>query len=266
MLVSAVYTPHSNFEWLRALVLPCSAFVVFIYGAAPLIIKFLISQRAEIDPKPTLVEDLTGDSRERVGHLVRELSAMGFRVIANTRENSGMPRVLGIQLLFVQPEAQDLAYGIVTAAGVGLVRTWSIAFETRFADGMRIITVSSRSPSVFPSDPDRDVINVDWIVQPAELYAIHRARVMQSGRSHDARELPTPGHEIEYLKQEWRDELARVAVAGYFRLGRGRRSYRATVKGAYVMTWRLMWPMKQLRIWARRREARKVLRELGFEP
>ena len=41
--------------------------------------------------------------------------------------------------------------------------------------------------------------------------------------------------------------------------------YRPTLKGAYLMTWGLMWPMKAVRQWQMRNRSQALQRELATQ-
>ena len=73
---------------------------------------------------------------------------------------------------------------------------------------------------------------------------------------------PEPGAEIAFQQEDWRRELAFLERAGYYRRGADGRLFRMTPKGAYMMTWRIMWPGKWIRGTRQRMRARRVLREL----
>jgi hypothetical protein len=75
--------------------------------------------------------------------------------------------------------------------------------------------------------------------------------------------LPAPERAVEYQQDEWREEIERLIRTGYYRSpDRGGKCW-MTVKGAYLMTWRLLWPVKQLRQLGRRVGGWWVIRGLG---
>jgi hypothetical protein len=171
--------------------------------------------------------------------------------------------VLGVQVLLVQPESRDIGYGIFSSSAAGAIRAWMVTIRTRFADGTQIVTGSSTRAGVFPANPSADVIAANWIKDPARLYRIHRARVVASGRAGEPRMLPAPERAVAYQQDEWREEIERLIRAGYFRRPGGGGKCRMTLKGAYVMTWRLLWPVKQWRQLRARAGGWWVIRSLG---
>jgi hypothetical protein len=59
-------------------------------------------------------------------------------------------------------------------------------------------------------------------------------------------------------------ELRRVAGLGYFRLDWTGKTYRHTIKGATLSTWRCAWPVKPVRKLLLVRRARRTLRAIGY--
>jgi hypothetical protein len=238
-----------------------AAVVGFFYVVCPLAVLGWGWVRGELELNPTLVEDLPESARDSLRRMLEALWAQGFEVVSNCRTPNSAPGVLGVQVLLVQPEARDIGYGIFSSAGN--LRAWMVTIRTRFADGTQIVTSSSTAPGVYPVDPSVDAIHPYWIKDPARLYRIHRARVVASGRAGEPRMLPAPGQAIGYQQDEWREEVDRVIRAGYYRAADGEGRCRMTVKGAFVMTWRLLWPVKQIRQARRRVRAWWVIRGLG---
>jgi hypothetical protein len=164
-------------------------------------------------------------------------------------------------MMFVQPESRDVAFGIFAAAALG-VRNSVLTFRTYFADGTQIVTASSTTPGTHPRNPAIDGIAVNWIEDPGVLYGIHRARVVASGRAGEPRVIPEAGAEIEFQAEDWRRELRFIERAAYYRRDPIGQSFNLTWKGAYLMTWRVMWPGKWIRAARQRIRARRVLRKL----
>jgi hypothetical protein len=246
-------------EWM----LPAAGVVGFFYGAAPLLILASQTLAAEVALTPTRVEDLPAGARESLRQLLEAFWAQGFEVVSNCRVPDAVPGVLGVQVLLVQPESRDIGYGIFSSTMAGALRAWMVTIRTRFADGTQIITSSSTQAGVFPANPAADVIHANWIKDPARLYRIHRARLVTSGRAGEPRMLPAPERAVEYQQDEWREEIERLIRTGYYRPPGGGGKCGMTLKGAYVMTWRLLWPVKQLRQLRRRVRAWRVIRRLG---
>src|SRR5215212_5190179 len=64
---------------------------------------------------------------------------------------------------------------------------------------------------------------------------------------------------------DWRRETLRLVQCGYCYLDAEARTYRKTLKGTFLLQWRLTPPLKQWRIRRRDRRARRIWRELGMD-
>lgn len=237
--------------------------VGFFYVVAPLLVLGSQTLAAELVLRPTQVEDLPAGAREVLRGMLEAFWAQGFEVVSNCRTVGSVPGVMGVQLLLVQPESRDIGYWIFSASASGVVRAWTMTVRTRFADGTQIVTSSSTQAGVFPANPTVDVVYANWLKDPARLYRIHRARVVACGRAGEPRMLPAPERAVAYQQDEWREEVDRLIRTGYYQPPGAGGKCAMTVKGAYVMTWRLLWPVKQWRQWQRRVRGWWVVRGLG---
>jgi hypothetical protein len=242
------------------------AVIILFYGVIPLLAKrsqFLYGERELI---PTTTEDLNETAREGIRRAVRDLGAEGFEVVANYRHRGGNARLLMVSVLFVNRAAGHFAQGFFVSIGSESTyrETWNLVIRTRFADGFEMNTASSTSDTAFPTDPMSDSINPYWIRDGRLLWAIHRARIEGDARKGQRRIVPDPGKEAEFLNEDFRREIDHVVATGYYVPDEIAGRYRLTIKGAYLIIWRLLWPLKHLRRAARKRRAQSVLRELGF--
>jgi hypothetical protein len=114
-----------------------------------------------------------------------------------------------------------------------------------------------------PQDPASDPLVCADCWNFAQLFQVHRAR---ADRKWPGRRgvIPPDGNAADYLHAEVQRDMKRLEVAGYKYLDPDANAYRMTIKGAYIMTWRLLWPLKPMRFAARRRKADRELKELGF--
>jgi hypothetical protein len=248
------------------LVLVGGGMMVLFYVVAPLMVRSSHSHATERDLEPTTLEDINATAREGMRRAVHDLRAEGFEVVGNYTNKRIVPDAVAVSALFVHRSAGDFAEAFQSASEANGSRreVWTLAIRTHFPDGSEIATISSPSPTIFPTDRKPDTINPYWIKDGRLLYAIHRARVENSGRTGEERVIPQPGGEAEFLRDLHRRELRRVADAGYLWLDESAARYRPTTKGAFLMTWRLLWPLKGIRAAARRRKARRELKRLGF--
>ncbi|HZZ43314.1 MAG TPA: hypothetical protein VFE58_10280 [Tepidisphaeraceae bacterium] len=247
-------------------------FVAIYYLFAPIFSWFRQTHQQYYTRRPVEIDDLPPVAVQGIRQMVDELVPLGFQVASHTFNSKPVPRVHSGIILFLNRTSGDIAQGIYTIGHVTLnpVATnnldstlhkksnWMFVFQSKYISGRSIATKSSRTASVFPINPRCDSINVNWLSSPAEIYQIHRARVKRFG-AEDLCALPNPGEEIAYLDAESAAEMQRVVDVGYYWLDAPAKVYRLTLKGAYLMTWRLLPPWRQLR---KANQRRKALREL----
>jgi hypothetical protein len=195
--------------------------------------------------------------------MVPRLEALGFRSVGHFLIDRSVPNARAYVSLFENPRAGRTAQ-YFTVFGIRQVTT-TLAFRTEFADGTALVTGNTRIATVLPPRLFREgSMSFPWVDDPEFLYEIHAASVVHYAS--DAIPIPTAIEDpIEFLNASHRRELARFVEAGYYRLDEASRRYRLTWKGAFVMSWKLLWPIKSIRLMLRRRKAARLLRELGLD-
>jgi hypothetical protein len=242
--------------------------VCYIVLVAPLIIKGWYRHVAEprfepIDPRS---EQVPLRVEESITETVPELEALGFRSLGHFRSERSVPNVASFVSLFDHPRERRTAQLFTVFGASGPIRKVStvLAFKTEFTDGTWLITGNDQIPSVFPPSQRREgSMSFPWVTHPARLYEIHRASVAHYASDGIPAETDIQDP-IEFLRSTSQRELARFAEVGYYRLDEARQVYRLTWKGAYLMTWKLMWPINRIRQMLRRRKAARMLSELGL--
>jgi hypothetical protein len=133
---------------------------------------------------------------------------------------------------------------------------------TRFAGGETIATNNSRQPRVWAPARGRRVEQFPGVREPALLYRIHQARLADAPAA--PREDPFAGGDVAaVLRQGMLREITAQLEAGYVYVD-PRGAYRPTWKGAVLMTWRLLWPMKAIARARLRRRATALVAALNI--
>jgi hypothetical protein len=101
-----------------------------------------------------------------------------------------------------------------------------------------------------------------------ELYRLHQAvcRRLGSGQKLLPLDEQFGGDAVRYMADSIVEELEAAVAAGYMRLDKAAGTYKPTPKGALLMTYGELWPMKGFRLRRRLQRERELLAELAYSP
>jgi hypothetical protein len=200
------------------------------------------------------------------------LEEAGFAPEGTLLLPQNMPNVRCLLRMYVNRAAKQSAmvtsiFGLIGEQGCSHVKY--VEFCTRYMDGSEINTSNaSTGGGAFPPNPTSQMVHIPWIENVGQLYRIHQLlaafkppsaqRVVRLESTYDGN-LPV------YVAGCMRDELEYARQTGYLRLTSGGDEYRATFKGAYLMTWKQLPPFKSLVMYARRKRAENLLASIGID-
>ena len=247
---------------------------LFLYVGAPCLIKFTQRYRKDLtlvafDPNETSPPLEVGKFFFSTGHRLEQL---GFREVGHFVNSDMIANVRTILALFEHEEQQDAAIAAVAFAYSSggkvnsVVQESAVEFDTEFQDGVDVDTKNSMNESAFAYLPHKKTTDFPGL---QDLEVLYRAHQYICGLHKKAPKKPLP------LREQWGDKLLEGMVneleaqldTGYLTLttnGDGEEFYVPTWKGAYIMTWINLWPIKQIRLSMRRRKARALLNEYGL--
>jgi hypothetical protein len=244
-------------------------FMVYV-GALPLLIWKTFKQESE--PTLQLIDPATcplpPDVQQNFDRAEVELIPAGFEVTGTLFLPSSVPNVKPIVRLYVNRPQKDMAMvaSIFTESQSAPQHHKYVEFCTRFADGLEINTGNTEVVGSFPPRPQVSTTHYPWIKSAAELYRVHQAvlRLKAPGAAKALTfEREYHGDGAAYLAAGIKRELAEAANAGYVYLDSATGQYRATLKGAYLMTWKQLPPFKQVVETLRRKRAERLMKESG---
>jgi hypothetical protein len=196
----------------------------------------------------------------------------GFRGMGSYLLPNSTPNTQAVVRFYVHHENRDAAlatamFGILDDGSLA-TQAYCIEFVSRFAsDNLKVVqTNNSFMTSCFARLPEELTFRFPDIQDSSKLYRLHQALV----RVHAPIErkiltvIEKYGDDaIKYLANEvLLDAYRKQEGTGFLRHSPAERCWRATIKGAYLMTWKLLWPIKQIRLAQMRRRAFQLEREL----
>jgi hypothetical protein len=136
-----------------------------------------------------------------------------------------------------------------------------VEFSTRFADGLTLETNTNRVPPLTPDNPETQVFRFPKIKEPQALYRLHLQLIQKHAAGQRGQDEPK-GQELQRMVNVIENYGPRHAKIGYMALTGDGHTYRLTWKGAFLMTWRGLWPMALLRKALQRKTMQSELQAL----
>jgi hypothetical protein len=139
-----------------------------------------------------------------------------------------------------------------------------VEFTAQLSGGRIFDVNNSSSIPVFAPRPGHDVYRFPEVRDPIRLYRIFQALLRRRFGSASLvdRDLSDPGR---FLADVADKEYAAQMATGYYRFSEATRSYRPTLRGAFLMSWKMLPPFKQIAKAGIRARARRTLRDLRME-
>ncbi len=294
MLMSDVALNLVDFFFAPALMGGVAIGLAIYFLALPLITKktFRLEVSTTLVPvdDPGAVLDPEGDGYQR--DATSQLVSLGFEQVCFASMPRSNPNTRAWIKLLVHHQTQDTAcvevFDVDPGDGKWKLHSCCVEFGTSYANGTEVITGNQQVISVWPSRasvllsifPGQN--NLAWLYRAhnaiCRWHAPGRTKRMDLYSKHD-------GDAIEYLKDDMNREHLPALEAGYLYQRDSDQQqeassavnpyapttpevvppqFGATWKGAYLMTWRLLWPIG--RIIKRRfvRACQRRLKEAGF--
>jgi hypothetical protein len=229
-----------------------------------------VSVDARFEPFDPERDDVPTRAAEVLQEIVPDLERLGFRCLGHFRVEGTVANADACVTLFENRRTRQTARRLTTIVEKSRnpqlrQGVTSLIFYTEFTDGSRLVTSNTAQRSIQPIRRNRpESMSFPWIQDPVRLYAIHDACVARYAGD-GIRVAPTISDPAEYLRTSRNDEVARFVESGYYQRDEASGRYRSTWKGAYLMTWKLLWPVKPVRHLLRDYWAARMLRELGLD-
>jgi hypothetical protein len=236
-------------------------FVGFYFLGTPLLILF--TQKLMADPacEELKMHSLDPQISQFLMDKTNELYEVGFDEPTLIHMPSPVAGVKGYLIMLVNRPAGDKVMVTALVGETALIQTWYVEFSTRYVTNQCVDTLNSSELSAFQQGPENIRSQAPSVTDVGELYRLHQFKMKTSGIT--ARKmLYEPGHAIAYLKEYAIKKSYDEQVAkGWLRHDVAENCYRPTIKGAYLMTWSLIQPMKWFRMMAMKRCERELLAE-----
>jgi len=259
----------SNLHLAIWLALAAVALLVLPYVALPLVIKRTFHTPAQPTVVPFDVAENPPPTEVAAffGRVNNELMAAGFQHVCYGVNANEFGNVTAFLMLSENGRTDDAALSVVAYAlpaaaqqNNPVISDQLVSFRRRFTDGTEITTSNTNTPRIFAKVASKQVFRFPQVSNCRTLFALHLSAVNEFGRS-AAMPLPRRDQMVDRLMEDMRTETADQVATGYLQLNESRDKYVATWKGAYLMTWPHLWPLKKWQQNSRQRRAAALMRK-----
>lgn len=256
-------------EWLITLaaIVLCVLLVPYVLG--PILIFFTLRFRmpptvVAVDPR---VHPLPAEARNYLAEAYRGLTSEGFELLSTMLLPDLVPNVKTLFAMYTNRATSDMAMSAIIVAQSGAggeLKTSYVEFVRRFDDGVVVQTNNSAELSAFKRMPGEFTTKFWQIRDIRQLYGLHQRlveRFRQRGQPVNRLDAEYGGDAVRYVAKAVLEETFRDQVGtGY--LAEDSSGFRPSLKGAWIMAWQELWPIKGIRRWRERRCAERLLAEL----
>ena len=167
-------------------------------------------------------------------------------------------------VLLQHPDGETATVAMMYSAKTGVALPM-VEFTAEFPDGRIFDVNNSVSIPIFAPRPRHVVYRFPEVRDPLRLHKIFQVLLRRHFGSSTLRQRDIASDPPRFLADIMDAEHRAQTDAGYYRLDEAARRWRPTLRGAFVMTWRMLPPFKQIIRAGVRSRARRALRELAME-
>ena len=225
------------------------ALAALFYVGVPLLVRFTQKNAAVPRFKTVSLGNCPRAVLKYLKDMSERLESIGFHLVGCMSMPQQTTNVLPYFALLVNPSSGDKAMVCVIhgqADGATSLQTQYVEFSTRYEDGRIVDTNNSAVLDALKAVPEKTVNKFPSVDDPLQLYTLHQ-QAMTEVAPHGKKVLPPEGGEVDYLSSALVEDYERQCSLGMLYLDRAAAAYRPTLKGAFLMTWGMLPPMKQIR-------------------
>jgi hypothetical protein len=235
----------------------------FYYLGVPLLILF--QQKMQAHPRLDALDfDRLGPSiSEFLVEQTKALFALGFDEPTLVQLPKPVNNVSSYLVLLVKRDTGDKAMvtAVIGGQGPAALKSFGVEFSTRFDTGEVFDTHNYQTLMAFPPLPTTTRTQVPTVKDGRELFALH-SYVINKHAPRGTKTVYAPGTALDYLVEfAFSRKYEGQAQRGWLYYDEVQDVYRFTTKGAYLVTWGLLQPIKTLRLAILHKRARSILQE-----
>lgn len=242
--------------------------VLLAYVGMPLLIQRTLRINARPTMAPASPQYLEDDVREYFDASAAKLSVLKFEQAALFTVEQATPGVTSHVALWINRAAGQAAAATVMIGRAGdkpnQVKRY-VEFLTRVQDGVSVTTNNSTELGAFKKTAAADSLSAQHVPDVTHLYRLHLWREGRFAGPTAPRCLPAAGDELKWFADLFEESIVRQLETGYLQYA-GDGIYVPTTRGAYMMTWGELPPMKSIRRASEDRRAEAQARQAAAVP
>jgi hypothetical protein len=221
-----------------------AAFLGALHVAAAALVRYTMRFSAHCNPNEVSLEELPENVAALFQSRIPELASIGFASLGCYDCGSLTSETHSYTAYFCNRAAN--AFASVCVMVTPKSRKSYLEFSTCFTNGLILETNTNRALPLTPADATHRVFRFPKVQAAQALYRIH-CQLMEKHAPGLWGQAEPQGQELQRYVRMTENYGPRHARIGYMQLGEDGQSYRVTWKGAFLMTWRGLWPTSILR-------------------
>jgi len=255
--------------WLNILIGIALCVLLIPYLLGPILI--FLTVRFRIPPKVVHVDPqvhpLSAEARTYLGEAFDALSADGFKFHGAILLPDVLPNVQTLFAMYTNHATADTAMSAIIVAQGGMgeeLKTKYVEFVRAYDDKVVVQTNNSSELNAFKTLPEEFTTKFWEVTDIRRLYRLHRNlsdHFRQRGQPVNRLETEHGGDIVRFVAEVVLEETFRDQVGtGY--LAEEASGFRPTLKGAWIMAWKELWPIKSIRRYREKSRANRLLSEM----
>jgi len=225
--------------WLEA-----AAFVGGVYIFGPAGLRYTMRFSAHCNPKQMAVDEFPEEVAALFLSRIPEMASLGFESLGCYDCGSLTSETRSYMAYFCNRLTNDFANVTVMVTPKKAISYFE--FSAAFTNGMILETNTNSTLPLTPGSRENRVFRFPNVQSPQKLYDIHRQLVGKYAPGLWPR-IEARGEELKRFVRVIENYGPRHARIGYMQLAEHGQSYELTWKGAFLMTWRGLWPALMFR-------------------
>ena len=193
------------------------------------------------------------------------LMSCGFTKVGDYFQPSSMKSMTTRVGLFERPATRQRAIivGMYGTDEQAKLMMHYVEVCAEYADGRSLLANNSPLLGCYAPVAGKTVERFPDVRDPGRLVRLHEGLMQQRAAVEEAQELEQGIDGAQYLVDSMLREFSDQVAAGYLQLDESANAYRPTIKGALLMTWKMVAPISTIRMRRARKRAAQLIEQLG---